>query len=237
MNLPYTRCVFSHIGLVLIIGILIKCITHKKKQKNQSKLGKIARVSIIITLPIIATAVFYFILGLSGNKQMTCLIADCQSPIQAKLRPAKWLPFFRRLHSAKENWKIDLPMDEAFSKVQDSVNQLSDKSYNGQIPFHYRAGRVSWPKQEIHVFCYTKAQWLDVAELHFEQDGENSTLVKVESESTGLFPLVIPFAFVLNIFCFWFPFLDHGKNQMWIDNIANECIASQIPIVRLNSTD
>lgn len=82
----------------------------------------------------------------------------------------------------------------------------------------------------MQMFCFTRAQWLDVVDLHFSADTETSTFVKVQSTSTGLFPLIIPFASILNCLLFWVPFLDNGKNRFWIKTIANECLEAGMDV-------
>lgn len=56
----------------------------------------------------------------------------------------------------------------------------------------------------IHVF--TKVKWMDQITVTFH--GEKKCKAMLVAESTGMLPLCVPFACVLNLGLFWCPFLD-----------------------------
>ncbi|KAJ7387228.1 hypothetical protein OS493_004202 [Desmophyllum pertusum] len=142
-----------------------------------------------------------------------CCCAMWQSPIQGVLRPAMWLPGIKNFHSRKETWIIpeatpDVCLEHLISAV--AILSETEKMHINKV----RPGR-----NFVQIFCYTEAEWLDVVEIEFQPGRERGTLAKARSFSTGLLPLMIPFAFLLNMIFFFVPFYDHNCNKMRLDRI------------------
>lgn len=138
-----------------------------------------------------------------------------QSPIQGALRPAIWLPKVRDLHSCYETWIIPETTPEVcLSNLIEAVDRLSEteKMHINKVQSH---------KNFVQIFSFTEAEWLDVVEIEFQPGRERGTLGKAKSFSTGLFPLMIPFAFLLNMIFFFVPFYDNKYNKMRLERIRS----------------
>ncbi|KAK2574567.1 hypothetical protein P5673_000754 [Acropora cervicornis] len=144
-----------------------------------------------------------------------CCCAMWQSPIQGALRPAIWLPKVRDLHSCYETWIIPETTPEVcLSNLIEAVDRLSEteKMHINKVQSH---------KNFVQIFSFTQAEWLDVVEIEFQPGRERGTLGKAKSFSTGLFPLMIPFAFLLNMIFFFVPFYDNKYNKMRLERIRS----------------
>ena len=71
----------------------------------------------------------------------------------------------------------------------------------------------------IEAWYLTKgAAWLDVVTV--TMDIEQSTIkARGIGESTGVLPMTVPLAPILNIFLCWFPFDDWGNNKRYLTHI------------------
>ncbi|XP_046839500.1 uncharacterized protein LOC124433766 [Xenia sp. Carnegie-2017] len=147
---------------------------------------------------------------------MVCILSLLQSNIQAKLRPAVWLPGVRNLHSCAERWEIpELVPEESLQKVIDAVARLAEME---DIYLH----SVDREKNFVQIFCYTKAGWLDVVEIDLYPGRFQGTQGNARSFSTGLLPVWVPLSFLLNSIFFFVPFYDRNLNR-------NACKASKMP--------
>ncbi|XP_068738636.1 uncharacterized protein [Montipora capricornis] len=144
-----------------------------------------------------------------------CCCAMWQSPIQGKLRPAVWLPKIKDLHSCHETWIIPETTPEVcLENLIAAVDRLSENE-------KMHISKVKPHKHFVQIFSFTQYEWLDVVEIEFQPGRESGTLGKAKSFSTGLLPLMIPFAFLLNmVFCF-VPFYDNHFNKMRLERIRS----------------
>ena len=53
-----------------------------------------------------------------------CRLARAQASVQAKMRPAVWLPGVRNLHTAREVWEIKATPDECMDKLVAAVDAV-----------------------------------------------------------------------------------------------------------------
>ena len=53
-----------------------------------------------------------------------CQLARAQASIQAKMRPAMWVPGVRNLHMAREVWEIKATPDECVDKLVAAVDAI-----------------------------------------------------------------------------------------------------------------
>jgi len=137
----------------------------------------------------------------------------CQSPIQAALRPAMWLPGVRNLHSHKEIWYIpdatpDICLDKAIAAI-DELGQSEKMHIN----------KVRRNRYFIQIFSFTEAEWLDVVEIEFQPGQDKGTVAKAKSFSTGLLPTCVPLACIFNMIFFFVPFWDNGFNKARLERI------------------
>ncbi|KXJ21865.1 hypothetical protein AC249_AIPGENE12180 [Exaiptasia diaphana] len=137
----------------------------------------------------------------------------CQSPIQAILRPAMWLPGVKKLHSARETWILpQATVDVCVDKLIEAVDELGEKE-------KMHVNKVNRNKNFVQIFSFTNNEWFDVVEIEFQPGRESGSIAKARSFSTGLFPTCCPCALILNvIFCFA-PFLDKGVNTARLERI------------------
>lgn len=142
-----------------------------------------------------------------------CFCAMWQSPIQGALRPAMWIPGIRNLHCRNETWVIPEATPEVcLEHVISAVAILSEKE-------KMHINKVRPGRNFVQIFSYTEYEWLDIVEIEFQPGQERGTLAKARSFSTGLLPLMIPFAFLLNMIFFFAPFYDNKFNKMRLERI------------------
>lgn len=136
-----------------------------------------------------------------------------QSPIQAAIRPAVWLPGIRSLHSKKETWIIpDATPEVCLENLVSAVALLGERE---KIHIH----KVRPNRNFVQIYSYTEFEWLDIVEIEFQPGQERGTLGKAHSFSTGVLPLMIPLAFLLNMVFFFVPFYDNNFNTMRLERI------------------
>lgn len=65
----------------------------------------------------------------------------------------------------------------------------------------------------VVISCLTaRMKWLDLIELRVcDGPEEGKCEIKAECKSTGVCPMIVPMAPVMNLFLFWIPFGDGGK--------------------------
>lgn len=136
-----------------------------------------------------------------------------QSPIQAAIRPAVWLPGIRKLHSKKETWIIpDATPEVCLENLVSAVALLGERE---KMHIH----KVRPNRNFVQIYSYTEFEWLDIVEIEFQPGQERGTLGKAHSFSTGVLPLMIPLAFLLNMVFFFVPFYDNNFNTMRLERI------------------
>eukprot|EP00483_Globobulimina_turgida_P013134 UN13158 len=65
-----------------------------------------------------------------------------------------------------------------------------------------------------------KTAWLDIVTLDIVINKDKNTMkINGIGESTGLVPLIVPMAPILNIVFCWFPFHDMGNNKRYLTSI------------------
>lgn len=126
-----------------------------------------------------------------------------QADIQNKLQPAGWLTFNFNFHSEEAEWTFDpsVTKEEAFRAVTEAGNSLNT--------FYLRSA-----DGDAIVFDYMTptAKWMDQVCIELVSNEGSSCKAIVLCKSTGILPLSIPFAPILNAIFFWIPFGDNGKN-------------------------
>ncbi|XP_022345876.1 uncharacterized protein LOC111138291 isoform X1 [Crassostrea virginica] len=144
---------------------------------------------------------------------MVSLSSLLQSPVQAILRPAMWLPYIKNLHSYKEVWTYKKEKDEILKAILDNLELLKTEDKKGTV---YDIHKINEDASFVRIFAFTWAEWLDVMEFTVNKES-----VEAVSFSSGLFPLFIPFISIVNCAFFWVPFLDNGLNKVRISSMRN----------------
>lgn len=111
-----------------------------------------------------------------------------QASLQAMLRPAMWLPGVRNLHCHKVTWQSDRPQLDVLAALVNAVQQIKATDDTGAF---YDIHKVDKDKFFLRVFCFTRAEWLDVVEIEVLKDQ-------------------------IEVF-FWVPFYDNKFNQNRLD--------------------
>lgn len=122
------------------------------------------------------------------------------APIQAFLRPALWIPGLRSFHRKKERWQWKEDPECTFRRVREALAVLEMRFYEHYGYRNIKVAKVDAEKLFIRAYFLTPCmQWLDVVELQFECGEHSGTSVKAHSFSSGVLPVCIPFAFLLNM--------------------------------------
>jgi hypothetical protein len=126
-----------------------------------------------------------------------------QADVQNKLQPADWVTFNFNFHSEEAEWTFDssITKEEASKAITEAGNSLN--------AFYLRS-----VDGDTIVFDYITptAKWMDQVCIELVSNQGSSCKAIVLCKSTGIFPLSVPFAPILNVFFFWIPFGDSGKN-------------------------
>lgn len=146
----------------------------------------------------------------SENKLNNPIILH-QSKIQAYLRPAEWISGIKKFHFYERQWKIKNIANENIletlktnlEKVNLDIRDITKTQYGYTIEAWFLTDKMSW----LNVF-------------NFDIDLSKTT-INTKGLSTGLFPITTPFAPILNIIFFWFPFDDWKVNQKIINQIQS----------------
>jgi len=130
---------------------------------------------------------------------------ELQVPLMASLAPAAWLPFLSAGHTASNTFYLPTAVDVVPGIVELAVDAMAadSKPYNSYMDVRpYREGG-----RRIDVRVVTKIGWLDLMTIKWcrhEQSG--GTQVQTSGCSTGILPLKLPGAALINILLFWCPF-------------------------------
>ncbi|CAC5379886.1 unnamed protein product [Mytilus coruscus] len=136
-----------------------------------------------------------------------------QGPLQALIRPAMWIPGIKNLHSHFVTWQSDKPPTEVLAALVRAIKQIKSADDTGS---YYDIHKINKEKYFLRVFCFTRAEWLDVVEIEIKEDS-----IEAKSFSSGFLPLFIPFAFILNCVFFWVPFYDNKLNKARLELIKH----------------
>jgi hypothetical protein len=135
--------------------------------------------------------------------QQPNLFLSLQAAVQNKLQPADWLTFNFNFHSEESEWTFDPSITKkgAFKIITGAGDSLND--------FYLRSA-----EGDTLLFDYFTpgAKWMDQVRVELVWNEGSPCKAIVLCKSTGVFPLFIPFAPILNAFFFWLPFGDNGKS-------------------------
>lgn len=168
----------------------------------------------------IAAAIAAIALRLFSPNESNPLI-QFQSGLQASLKPAQWIPKMRDIHryemkigtfQISDNWHFLDIIHKAMEKSKLIPKKVMETN-NGYI---------------MEAYYYTPSTaWLDVVTLSIViNPNKNTMTINGLGESTGLLPLVVPFAPILNIMLCWLPFDDWGNNKRYLTDMKNNIRSS-----------
>mmetsp|Transcript_25884 Transcript_25884/g.34363 ORF Transcript_25884/g.34363 Transcript_25884/m.34363 type:complete len:175 (-) Transcript_25884:1-525(-) len=142
-------------------------------------------------------------------------LVSLQGYIQSFLHPGTWLPFAKKYHSEEAEWTFSQP------KSTITTNEAMDAVWSAAQTLDYFVARTKNDSNDTMVIdTFTKAKWMD--QIIFKFGSGTAVVVHVEASSTGVFPLIIPFAPILNIFFAFVPFKDFGKNYSAMEKLRKE---------------
>lgn len=134
-----------------------------------------------------------------------------RAALQKALRPAARIPLLRTPHGWWETWLVEASAADCVAGLERGLNELSASTGSG---FVYRLdGVVRTPQYGMasaRVLIFTKARWMDVADLRFKDKADGTCACSVRYFATGLLPLTLWGAPILNVALCWFPFWHMG---------------------------
>ncbi len=147
-------------------------------------------------------------------------LVRAQAGVQAWLRPGLWLACARDFHHEVHEWaSSSLGADELLDKVWTIAKDMELEGSAFEQYAYDKAG-----KKIVLNYLTAKAKWLDQIELTFVPAGSGCT-VRVRAYSTGVLPLVVPLAPLLNAIFMFFPFQDaNGKCNQEIEELRTEVV-------------
>ncbi|XP_001201153.1 uncharacterized protein LOC764703 [Strongylocentrotus purpuratus] len=155
---------------------------------------------------------------------MPCFLSTIQSPIQAFLRPAVWIPGLNRLHSHREQW---VSLSGTADQLVDDLIQAVDRVAESDPKTTYAVKQVDREKHKVQIYNWTWAEWLDVVEIEFRDGANGGVEAKCFSFSSGFLPTWFPLCFLFNVLFFWLPFYDNKFNSTRLERLrvtmATEC--------------
>jgi len=151
------------------------------------------------------------------EQEVGCLSRG-QGAVQAVIRPAMWFPGLRAIHQFQETWLLgDTDQEKGADTLAEGVRNMSHEEYIFQLKKVNHEKKYSF----IEIHCYTRARWLDVVEITFRQSKTHKQTVAIaRAFSTGIFPVSVPAAPLLNALFFWLPFSDNQfPEEVWLTEI------------------
>ncbi|KAG8464344.1 hypothetical protein KFE25_003407 [Diacronema lutheri] len=137
-----------------------------------------------------------------------------QAAIQAALRPASRVPLFRSPHGWCETWRVEGCSSSAFlSGLEQGLEELNASPRANGFVYTLDKGSASHAHgaASARVRILTKLRWLDLAELYMKDSMAGLSLTcTIRYFSTGLLPLTVPGAPLINTFLFFAPFSHCG---------------------------
>ncbi|PAA55635.1 hypothetical protein BOX15_Mlig034422g1 [Macrostomum lignano] len=128
-----------------------------------------------------------------------------QASIQAWLRPAIWCPLLNRVHSYREVWRTG--ESEAAELVDSVVKTVNRFNRDKHLNCDWLIGSANREAGQVTVLNLTaRCRWLDIIVIDLRRGSATAT-------STGLLPLLLPLAPLLNLLAFAFPFSDLVTNS------------------------
>ncbi|XP_071496879.1 uncharacterized protein [Diadema antillarum] len=150
-----------------------------------------------------------------------CFLSAIQSPIQAFLRPAIWIPGLNRLHSHREQW---VSLSATADQLTEELVQAVDRVAEADPRTTYKITKVDKEKHRVQIFNWTWAEWLDVVEIEFRDGANGGVEAKCHSFSSGFLPTWVPLCFLFNVILFFIPFYDNKFNSTRLERLRSALV-------------
>lgn len=126
---------------------------------------------------------------------------ECQGSLQSALLPGIWVPKVRNAHSEEQEWSMACSQEKAMGALAKAVEGKAG----------YRLAKMDQSAGLVVVNFYTNAGWLDQYKFQFSGETKESCKAKVYGYSTGMLPMLIPGAPLINCLLAPIAFGDGGK--------------------------
>eukprot|EP00924_Labyrinthula_sp_SR-Ha-C_P003559 maker-scaffold_53-snap-gene-1.8-mRNA-1 protein AED:0.00 eAED:0.00 QI:91/1/1/1/1/1/2/97/169 len=140
-------------------------------------------------------------------------LVQLQLPLQAAIFPGRCYPA-RLNHCETEVWTINSSIEQSFSLLSTIAASKQFKILKSESGSYLKLG------------CLTPvAKWLDIVELYFSsEDVETGKITKVKAMacSSGLAPLTLPFAPLINLALLWIPFGSGQTTWNFLKDLRND---------------
>lgn len=147
--------------------------------------------------------------------EASCLCA-AQGNIQARIKPAMWIPLIRSLHLYEETWSIAANPVVCSQDVLHAVSQLRTRSLRGNV-FTVGFVQESAENSRLEIVVYTKMRYVFVIRLKFIADSASGrTVGHARSFASGVMPAWFPLGFFFSSLFFFLPFHDCGFSALWL---------------------
>ena len=138
-----------------------------------------------------------------------------QANIQNLIQPGNWLKFNFLMHSEECEWIFQKSIDRDRAKefIIEAGKNMSDFSLRSI-------------QEDVILFDYytPRGQWMD--QVRIEVIAGDPCKASLLAKSTGVVPLIVPFAPLLSTILFWVPFQDYGgKTSQEIALLQREFMA------------
>ena len=141
-------------------------------------------------------------------------LIQIQSGLQASLKPAQWIPKIRDIH----RYEMDLG-EYSLNNTKDIIYDIRLSMEQSELIPHKIIQTSNGYIMEAYYYTPSTA-WLDVVTLNMIINKQNQSItINGIGESTGILPLTIPMAPILNMILCWAPFDDWGNNRRYLVDI------------------
>ncbi|XP_055357658.1 uncharacterized protein LOC129602608 [Paramacrobiotus metropolitanus] len=151
------------------------------------------------------------------------LFAKKQAHLQAKWKPATWIPCFCDFHSAKQKWVSNKSAEEVHGEIVSALKKLEHAKDNVSGD-KFEVIKADNKKLEVVAHCFSKNKWLDIVDIKTEIGPDmGGAVVRAGSSSTGAAPLILPpyIGVLTSAALFWLPFSDFGSNVKRLDRLRS----------------
>jgi len=120
------------------------------------------------------------------------------------------VPLLRMPHAWQEHWEVRADPATFLAKLSAGLLELNDKDTRG---FVYVLDESNPGTGHAQLSVFTRKRWLDIVSIDIEPVGPGRCTVDVRCVSSGLFPLSVPGAALINVPLGFVPFGDQSISQ------------------------
>lgn len=138
-------------------------------------------------------------------------LVSAQAGLQRQLQPGTRVPLLRTAHAWQESWQVPADPATFLAKLSDGLLAQNEKDSRG---FVFVLDEADAQAGRAQVSVFTRKRWLDIVTIELAPAGAAQSTATVKCVSSGLFPLSVPGAPVLNVPLFFFPFGDQRVSEL-----------------------